>query len=200
MTNSIGVPQRVLVMHSDPIVAIGLQACLADLPDHDVFIGSAGSTRADADVIVCDELSSQKLQDGPRDAAIVVLARRPRSFEIQRALKRGVLGYVVESSPPEEISAAVLAGGRRQHFLCRLSAQEMANDFSNEHLTMREHAVLAQVARGRCNKAIAKDLDIAIGTVKAHVRSILAKLNATSRTEAASIAMVRGFVPEPALA
>jgi len=190
--------QRVLVMHTNPIVAIGLQACLAELPNHEVVIADVGSAQGRINVIVCDEPSSQLLEHERQGAAVVMLARRPRSVEIQRALKRGVLGYVAESSSPEEISAAVLAGERGCHFLCRLSAQEMANDLINKQLTDRECAVLVSLSRGSCNKAIAKELDIAIGTVKAHVRSIMGKLNASSRTEAASIAMERGFVPEPA--
>jgi two-component system NarL family response regulator len=54
--------------------------------------------------------------------------------------------------------------------------------------------ILALIARGRSNKAIARELDISEGTVKTHVKSILQKLDATSRTEAVSIGAKRGLV------
>ncbi|HVZ45514.1 MAG TPA: response regulator transcription factor [Ramlibacter sp.] len=64
-------------------------------------------------------------------------------------------------------------------------------------LTSREEQVLRLLAKGSRNKAIAHDLNIAVGTVKAHVKSIMSKLNARCRTEAASIATGRGLVDVP---
>ena len=52
-------------------------------------------------------------------------------------------------------------------------------------LTPREREVLARLRAGRANKTIAFDLHISEGTVKAHLRSIMSKLNATNRTQAA---------------
>ena len=56
-------------------------------------------------------------------------------------------------------------------------------------LTAREHQILEHLARGESNKAIARALDISHDTVKLHVRHILAKLNLTSRVEAAIYAV-----------
>ena len=61
-------------------------------------------------------------------------------------------------------------------------------------LTSREDEVLRLLAKGLSNKSIARELDIAAGTVKVHVKSIMSKLDASSRTEAASIATARGLV------
>jgi DNA-binding NarL/FixJ family response regulator len=63
-----------------------------------------------------------------------------------------------------------------------------------EHLTARETAVLRLMALGLGNKEIASRLDISEHTAKFHVSSILAKLGATSRTEAVIIGMTRGLV------
>ena len=54
--------------------------------------------------------------------------------------------------------------------------------------------VLCLVARGHSNKVVAQKLDISAGTVKAHMKAILGKLNASTRTEAASIAQQRGLI------
>jgi DNA-binding NarL/FixJ family response regulator len=61
-------------------------------------------------------------------------------------------------------------------------------------LTAREETILGEMMLGMSNKAIARELALAVGTVKTHVKSILAKLNAGSRTEAVSIAQRRGIL------
>ncbi len=63
-----------------------------------------------------------------------------------------------------------------------------------EHLTARETVVLRLIALGLGNKEIASRLDISEHTAKFHVSSILAKLGASSRTEAVTIGMTRGLV------
>jgi DNA-binding NarL/FixJ family response regulator len=63
-----------------------------------------------------------------------------------------------------------------------------------EHLTARETTVLRLMARGRGNKEIAAELKISEHTAKFHVSSILAKLGATSRTEAVTIGILHGLV------
>jgi two-component system nitrate/nitrite response regulator NarL len=58
-----------------------------------------------------------------------------------------------------------------------------------QHLTAREREILDYLAQGLSNKAIGRALDISHDTVKLHVRHILAKLNLTSRVEAAVFAV-----------
>ena len=193
---------RILVKHSEPIFAMGLVTLLSRMPDFDVVGDDATSTRTAAlDVIVCDYDASHRPADCERGAGVrvVVVARKPRGFEIQEAIGRGVLGYVVASCRPGELESAVRAASRGRRFLCQAAAQEVANGLTTESLTSRERDVLQLLAQGRCNKTIANLLDIAVGTVKAHVCAILTKLEASSRTEAASIAVARGLLPEPTL-
>jgi DNA-binding CsgD family transcriptional regulator len=61
-------------------------------------------------------------------------------------------------------------------------------------LTMRENEVLGFLAHGASNKSIARDLDISIHTAKFHVASLLGKLGARNRSDAAAIAISRGLV------
>ncbi|HMM42300.1 MAG TPA: helix-turn-helix transcriptional regulator, partial [Thermomicrobiales bacterium] len=65
---------------------------------------------------------------------------------------------------------------------------------SDDILTDRERQVLALVALGLPNKAIAVELDISEHTVKFHVAAILGKLDAASRTEAVTVAARRGLL------
>ncbi len=195
---------RILVKHSEPIFAMGLVTILSRMPDFDMVGDDATSARAAGlDVIVCDcdyDASLQHTGGAPgAGMRVVVVARKPRGFEIQEAIGRGVLGYVAASCSTGELESAVRAASRGRRFLCQAAAQEVANGLTAESLTSRERDVLQLLAQGRCNKTIANLLDIAVGTVKAHVCAILTKLEASSRTEAASIAVARGLLPEPTL-
>ncbi len=198
--------RHVAVLHSEPIVAAGIAAALRTSLQFEVSIGDAAPEGGDAAVLVCDyergiELAG-RLPDGwPRTAPlakVVVLTQRPRELDVQTALERGVLGYLVAGCGVDELIGAVRAAADGRRFLCHLVAQQIANSMLNETLTARELDVLQHLARGSCNKAIANELAIAVGTVKAHVRGIMAKLNAGSRTEAASIALQRGLLENSA--
>jgi two-component system NarL family response regulator len=70
----------------------------------------------------------------------------------------------------------------------------MADSLTRATLTSRETEVLRLITIGEPNKAIARQLQIAVGTVKSHVSAIMAKLGAASRTQAAGIAASRGLV------
>jgi DNA-binding CsgD family transcriptional regulator len=72
----------------------------------------------------------------------------------------------------------------------------MAAWMKQQTLTRREEEILRQLMLGFSNKTIARTLALATGTVKSHVKAILQKLDARSRTEAAAIAQRRGILDE----
>ena len=121
-------------------------------------------------------------------------------MDIRRAIEAGVHGYILLGGPLAELieGATTLARGLR--YLSRSVAQRMADSLTHTPLTSREIQVLSLVAVGESNKAIARELRIEMGTVKSHMTSIMSKLGATSRTQAAGIAATRGLVePRAAL-
>jgi two-component system, NarL family, response regulator len=73
-------------------------------------------------------------------------------------------------------------------------ASKLASRLREEELTPRELEILTLVGRGLSNKLIARALDITEGTVKTHVKNLLEKLDATSRTEAIAVAARRGLI------
>jgi len=73
-------------------------------------------------------------------------------------------------------------------------AAEIAEHAADDALTPREIEVLRRVAAGKSNKVIAAELDISENTVKAHMQSILPKLDASDRTHAVIIALKRGIL------
>ncbi len=125
------------------------------------------------------------------------------SAECLALLQAGAVATLPRSAPPAEIAAAVkaVAAGLAVLPPALLPAlldgdavTEAANGPAAAPLTPRELEVLAAMADGASNKAIARRLGISFHTAKFHVAAILAKLDADSRTEAVTKAAQRGLV------
>jgi len=196
---------RVLVCHPEPLLAIGLAAALRQGSEFDVQTSDsqapsgAGSCH---DIIVTDyqgglAMVKRKSSSKQPPRALVVTAH-DREQEIRTALEAGVHGYLLLGCPLNELVVGARALGRGMRYVSSAAAQRMADSLTREALTTREADVLQLLARGHSNKSIARDLEIAVGTVKSHLRAIMNKLDTSSRTEAVSVAMQRGLVDEPA--
>jgi DNA-binding NarL/FixJ family response regulator len=130
----------------------------------------------------------------PSTTRIMIVTPRDGEADVRRALECGVQGYLPLDSKPADVIDGVVALHRGQRVLGRIVAQRVAESFDHEALTIREVDVLRFVVAGDANKTVAKKLNIALGTVKVHVRSIMGKLGARTRTEAAAVARRRGLV------
>lgn len=211
---AIEVPTRVLVLHAQAIIGCGLGAALGGQPGFEVQVASPladAGLPADADVVVCDHDTGLRLAQAARRpptarraARLLVLAAHDREHAVRHALECGVHGYMLQDAPVDELVTGVRALASGQRFLSLAVAQRMADSMARESLTLRETQVLELLACGQCNKAIARELQIAVGTVKPHVKAVMAKLDASSRTQAVSVAAQRGLVslfrPESAAA
>lgn len=128
------------------------------------------------------------------DARVVLLSHFDSDKSVNLAFRAGASGYLLKSASPDVLCKSinvVYAGGR---FLTHELAQRLATRAAPPVPTRREIEVLTGVAQGLCNKRIGRALGIEEGTVKTHLKSILLKLDAASRTQAASIAIRRGLV------
>ena len=125
---------------------------------------------------------------------IMIVTQRNRESDIRRALEEGVLGYVLVGCAVEEIIGGVMSVHMGQRHLGYSAAQRIADSFTYQRLTEREVSVLCLVAGGLSNKLVARQLNISVGTVKSHVRSIFDKLRVRTRTQAAAEAQRRGLV------
>jgi two-component system, NarL family, response regulator LiaR len=120
------------------------------------------------------------------------------------ALHAGAIGYLLKDTDADELHRAVRAAAAGKVQLSPAVAARLVRDVDAPRglprLTRREEEVLTLLARGRDNRQIARELSIGAQTVKTHVSSILTKLGAQSRTQAALYAMRVGLVPvsEPA--
>lgn len=127
------------------------------------------------------------------NARIIVLTTYKGDVQALRALKAGAMGYLLKSMLRKELMETVRSVHAGQRRIPPEVAQELAMHAGGDALSQREIEVLSQVAIGNSNKIVAARLRIAEDTVKAHMKSILSKLDARDRTHAVTIAIKRGI-------
>jgi DNA-binding NarL/FixJ family response regulator len=127
-------------------------------------------------------------------ARIIVLTTYTGDVLAQRALTAGAQGYLLKGMIRKDLLETIRAvhlGMKRVHSDV---AAQLANHMGEDDLSEREVQVLRLVAGGNSNKRIAGFLGISEETAKGHVKNILAKLNATDRTHAVTLALARGII------
>jgi DNA-binding NarL/FixJ family response regulator len=197
---------RILVAHEDPLVSAGLAAALRQHVQFELLVEGVDALPGDPDpidVVVTDYWRGVRLTDpaertalGVRQARILVLTANDREADVRRAVEAGVHGYVLAGGPLRELVDAVTTVANGARHLSPAVAQRIADSLTRTSLTSREMDVLQYLVLGQSNKAIARQLQIEVGTVKSHMTAIMTKLGAASRTQAAGIAATLGLVDE----
>ncbi|OIP14673.1 MAG: DNA-binding response regulator [Betaproteobacteria bacterium CG2_30_59_46] len=124
--------------------------------------------------------------------------------DLSNVLRAGARGYLLKDMEPDDVVDAILRASRGETVVAPAMTMKLVNLLQNDQptsssasmldsLTQREREILTHLAQGESNKVIARALDISHDTVKLHVRHILAKLNLTSRVEAAIFAVEHKF-------
>lgn len=207
---------RVLVVDDHAVVRSGIEYSLMAIDDIEL-VGSADKG-ADA-VRLCEELQPDVVlmdmmmpeMDGV-SATRAVLKRCPQvrvialtSFQegslVQKALQAGAMSYLLKDVGMEELAAAIRSAARGQGTLAPEAAKALAEAASKPaslggDLTDREREVLALIVSGKSNADISETLAISLSTARFHVSTILSKLDATNRAEAAALAVKHGLVPQ----
>ena len=174
----------------------GLQAILLHQPD--VAVVDLGLPGLDG-----IELTRRARHAAPH-TRIAILTVQDLETEIHAALAAGADAYSLKTSPPDRIVAAIRTaadGGayfdpRIAHVvLSRLGIGPGTRTSDGDSpLSPRETVILRLISEGRGNAEIADELSIGLGTVKGHIRDILEKLAVADRTQAAVLALRRGFI------
>ncbi len=132
---------------------------------------------------------------------ILILTAYDDDPYINAVLQAGANGFVLKTASPEEIIKGVKDVYAGKSVLDPMIAHRVLrnltkgqDDYLYEHLTDREHEVLALVAKGFTNKAIGVQLSISDRTVQGHLAHIFSKLQAGSRTEAVMKAVSLGWI------
>ncbi len=198
---------RLLVVSADPLVRGGLAALLATAPGLAVVEQAAPGREAEAalrrsapEVAAFDTGAGDAFAEPLRDLAarLPVVALLWSQSQGAEALAAGARGAVFRDAPAERLAAALAAAARGLVALDAALAPAVVRAAPagalDEPLTPRELEVLALLAEGLANKAIAARLGISEHTAKFHLNAILGKLGAESRSEAIVRAARLGLV------
>jgi DNA-binding NarL/FixJ family response regulator len=200
---------RVLVVDDHPLMRSGIVA-VVDRESDMTVVGEVGDgesalARYDAlrpDVTLMDLQmpgiggveTIARLRKRHADAAIVVLTTYKGDVQALKAIRAGAGGYLLKSAVRTELVDTIRSvRGGRPYILPEVAA-DIAAHLIDETLTERETAVLACVAGGNSNRAVARELGVTEDTIKAHMSNVLAKLKAQDRTHAVTIAVRRGII------
>jgi len=207
-TVAIGMPSPALACGVEAIVQrdadLRTQAAESAL---DGFLAACAELDDDAIALVDPALGRlgirafmQRLRDAAPRMRVVLMIDAQQTHVMRVGLRAGAVGFVERSATAADIQAAlatVAAGGRH---VAPAMAGYLAESLTQDELTARELQVLDLLALGDCNKSIARALALSLATVKTHLRTILMKLQARSRTEAAHKAYRLGLIAAPGIA
>lgn len=201
--------QRVLIVDDHPLFRKGLTQLLQTIAAFELVGEAAGgveglamATRLAPDLVLLD--LNMKDMDGIEvlksiraarlDARVVMVTVSDHGDDLVAALRAGADGYLLKDMEPEAMLDALreAAEGRiviseqLTHLMAAaLRGPAQPQSVSAAGLTEQELRILERIAGGLSNKLIGRELDIAEGTVKVHVKHILRKLALRSRVEAA---------------
>ena len=207
---------RVLIADDHAVVREGLRAFLAVQDDVEV-VGEAvdgeeavaAVGRLQPDVALVDLLmpnvdgieAIKRIRASDAPTRVIVLTSFADEDTMLPAIRAGAVGYLLKDVAPQDLVAAIRTVHEGETLLHPTVVRELVREVAGDGqrpaenpLTQREREVLALIARGRANKAIAFELGVAEKTVKTHVSNILAKLGVTDRTQAALLAVREGLV------
>jgi two-component system, NarL family, response regulator LiaR len=145
---------------------------------------------------------TQLKQDRPA-TEVLMLTSSQDDQHLLAAIRAGALAYLPKTAGVDQVVTAVRAAARGESVLEPRIAARLVREVRQatvrrrplDQLSPRELEVLAALARGRTNRQIARALQIGEETVKAHVSSILAKLQLADRTQAAIFGLQQRLVP-----
>ena len=200
----------VLIVDDHPVVRQGLRVLL-EVQDGIEVVGEAGDGPAalalaaeqKPDVILLDlklpgldglaVLAELRARPDHR-ARILVLTSVTDPVAAGRAMREGAAGVLYKDVDPDALVRAIRAVHDGHLLLAPEAAGTLLQPATGQNrgldaLTAREREVLAELAQGRSNREIARALHVSEKTVKAHVSSVLAKLGAADRTQAALFAV-----------
>ncbi|MFD8909917.1 response regulator [Streptomyces sp. NPDC059575] len=211
---------RVVVVDDEPMVCGFLRTILGSAPDievvdeaHDGAAGLDAVRRGRPDVVLMDLrmpgmdglTAIEHLGRLPDPPHTLVLTTFDADQYVLRALRAGATGFLVKSTPPEELIGLVRTAAQGHTVLSpsaarrlvaastdRLSAHDRARDLVAT-LTERELQVLTGLGEGLSNARIATRLHLSEATVKGYVSRTLEKLGCANRTQAGLVAHDAGL-------
>ena len=200
---------RVLVVDDHPVLRQGIAALIEDKPDV-ILVAEATNGRQGVelfrqhrpDVTLMDlqmpDMTGLDAITAIRaefpEAHIIVLTTYAGDVQAVTALQAGASGYVLKTTLSAELLSTIRAVHSGRKALSPEISLELAEHAAQDALSPLEVRVLRLIAEGNSNKEIGAQLSFTEDAVKGHVRSILAKLGANDRAQAAVLGLKRGII------
>jgi two-component system, NarL family, response regulator LiaR len=208
---------RVLITDDHKVVRRGLRGFLELDPELEV-VGEAENgeeavamaRRLEPDMVLMDLLmpvmdgieATKEIRSELPEVEVLALTSVLEDASVTGAIRAGAIGYLLKTTDADELREAIRAAAAGQVRLAPEAAARLMREVRTptspealtEPLTERETEVLKLLARGKANKQIARELFIAVSTVKTHVNNLYRKLDISSRTQAALYATRIGLV------
>lgn len=201
--------QSILIVDDHPLFRKGVIQLIQAAPEFR-FVGEAANgheglamaLRLQPDMVLLDlnmkDMSGvevlKKLKDAGLDARIIMLTVSDQAEDLMAALQAGADGYLLKDMEPEDLIPQLIEAAHGKITISESLTQLLVASLRGKNrpvspaeagLTEQESRILDQLVEGKSNKLIARELGIAEGTVKVHVKHLLKKLNLRSRVEAA---------------
>jgi NarL family two-component system response regulator LiaR len=143
--------------------------------------------------------ATKTIREHHPDIQVIALTSFKEDDMVQRALQAGAIGYLLKNVSADELADAIRSAHAGKPTLAPEAQQALISATTRPRkigydLTEREREILALMTEGLSNPEIADRLIVSRSTVKFHVSNVLSKLNASSRTEAVSIALQNDLV------
>lgn len=212
---------RVLVVDDEPMVRVFLRTILSSADDievvgeaHDGASGLEAVERDRPDVVLMDLrmpgmdglTAIERISELPDPPNVVVLTTFDADPYVLRALRAGATGFLVKSTPPEELIGLVRTAAQGHTVLSPSAASRLIAASTDSHsardrarrqiasLTEREVQVLAGLGEGLSNAQIASRLHLSEATIKGYVSRMLDKLHCVNRTQVGLLAHDAGVI------
>jgi DNA-binding NarL/FixJ family response regulator len=198
---------RCLIVDYHPVVRAGVRAVLEQ-----AFKGAKVSDAASVDdvdpkngeppdVVIVDPWRAGvdvgavvgQLQNQVR-APIVIFTSDGGARLLSEALKAGVKGYVRKDSPSEDLIRAIEAARSGEFYVDPGLSSTIVLDEGDRTLSARQREILQMLADGMQTDKVAEKLGLSTETVRTHTKRILAKLEASTRTQAVAIGIRHGLI------
>jgi len=196
---------RCLIVDDHPVVRAGVRALLeqafAGSNVNDAASLEEASGAAPPDVVIVDPwrvgVSVGEVVGALRSthkAPIVVFTSDGGARLLSEALKAGVKGYVRKDSPSEDLIRAIEAARAGDFYVDPSLSSTIVLDEDDRTLSARQREILQMLADGMQTDAVAERLGLSTETVRTHTKRILAKLDASTRTQAVAIGIRHGLI------
>lgn len=202
-------PIRILLVDDHMLLREGVRAVVSTQDDMEIVGEASGGGEAieaygrlQPDLVLMDlqmaDMSGldaiTAIRAASPHARIIVLTTYSGDGRAIKALRAGAMGYLLKASLRNQLLEAIRSVHHGGKHLDASVATAIALHVLDEDLTEREVSVLTLAAWGNSNKQIAARLELSEETIKGHMKALFAKLGASDRTHAVTIAAKRGLI------